>query len=304
MSHIAINKHSEVVLSSQVKDFFLETGTLDNPFFCVFCEISVFPRAYMREELEVAAHFRVTSKPHVPGCPYGKGGTWEGSDRRATRVIFKEKLFLPNRLIARRPAAERIAGPGPGGGVAGSLDIEGRFKKYGGLVSSGGVSTTSVLETVVEAWRAARKICYRAPQTRNAKDEHKFVREKLSNYDLELFGLKSDYDRAFHKFSSNWRGAAVHYGYAKVRATVDGFDLVSQDIVSRTNEPFPGLVRVIKAPLIQNQMTTALLKELGEASLSGMMVHWFGYGEINADSGSGAPLILIADSALLYLRSL
>lgn len=306
MSHLAINAHNEVVLATEVKDQFLRTGLLDTPFRCVFCDVAVAPRSYARADHETEAYFKVQDALHDPGCPYSSGGSWAGSNRHATRTIFDNELYLPSELIARRTASlGTVGGPGgPHGGI--HVDVPARTKTYGHLLGASGHAATSLLARVVEAWIAARAVCFKEARKKGINDvgaQMKFVSSKLKRYSLSLFSLELDYNRAFHKFVSSWTGAAIHYGLAKVQRTPSGFMLIPMDIDSKTKAAFAGRVTVLSDVFLPNQMSTELVADLDDAATRERVIHWFGYGELGMKQGT-ANHLEIADSSLLYLRSL
>lgn len=300
MSHLAINAHNEIVLATEVKDDFLRDGTLEAPYRCVFCDVAVEPRAYSRDDYATEAHFKISKSPHQPGCPYGSAGSWSGSTRSATRTLFGEELFLPNELIAKRTVSLGAVG-GPGGSAGGFIDVATRTGTYQHLLGSGSHAATSVLARVVEAWIAARRICYKQAAKKQHPSPHVFVGEKLTKYELKLFGAHSNYSTAFHKFVSSWSSSAVHYGLAKVDKTPGGFELVPIDIDKKTKAPFARRVSVDANVFVPNQMTTQLVSQLDEAVSGQRVIHWFGYGSL---PDSVEVHLQISDSSLLYLRNM
>ena len=305
MSHLAIDARDEIVLATEVKDGYLLNETLDSPYRCVFCDIAVRPHAYQRDDYRTEAYFKIIRDKHLSGCPYGSTGDWSGSNRSATRTIFDEKLFLPHELIAARAASlGTVSGPG-GPGIPGALvvDISKRIRDHGHLLKSGGFAATSLLERVVEAWKAARAICYKKANETKAANPHIFVRNKLKQYDLTLFGAKLNYSRAFHNFTSPWSGPGVHHGRAKVYRTANGFELSPTDVVTieGAEVAYPGKVSVTSQVFLSNKMSAQLVAQLNDAATMQLVVHWFGYGTLPTDSPAH---LQISDSALLYIRDM
>lgn len=312
MSDIAVNARDEILRAEEVESRYRRHPSLESPYRCLYCNIDVVPCAYDGAGYKHGAYFRADPDKHRPGCPYAGADGWTGSSRSATREIFSQEVFLPTKLIPRRPASLGTVEVTPG--TPGSPAwISERVRRYKKVAEGESPVVTSVLPTLVDAWRRARAICFAYGQANNKKPLWPFVSNKLRQYPLELFGDDLDYDRAFHAFQSTWRGNAVHHGTAAVKEAADGFSLVSVDVRKDEEEPVDGVVHVRSNFFdAADKVGKTLVGELQKAEAEGLLVDWYGYGKLEADviraQGATAPRrphleLQIFEPSLLYVRN-
>jgi len=302
MSEVVFDCNGDDVLAIQVKEHFLQTGVINEPFQCAFCLIPVTPKAVRGDEFRVGPHFQIGDSDHSPDCPYGSLGEKRHNTKKSSSTrIYGTEVFLPGRLVPHRAPSTTV--PGGATGVTDALGLASRIKIHGDLLSIENRSTTTLVATAVEAWLIARRLYYGEARDKRVREDHKFVSDKLRNHPLSLFGRELNYNSAFHKFVSEWKGAAIHYGKAAVeRIGTADYILRSVDTIKNSDTAFDGFVRLQTSAMASNLMTKKLVESLDTHNAAGTTVQWFGYGAMVQNGPGTSWTFDIVESPLIYLK--
>lgn len=310
MQTLAICDGKFELTAFQVRDEYLEHGTRYQKFCCPECKVPLEAKCIYGERFKKIAHFALPkdTQHNAPCPPKGK----ERRDAAASRLKFVHGLDvdLPAKLIEARPPRVPPSRPLTDEDIPASGEFLNARQGAARVVDN--QPATTMLQVVVEAWTVARKACYKsAPPLKGGAPNHKWVADKLKLYPLALYGKASNYDQAFHKFTSLWRGAVIHYGYNRVELTTDGFSVHATPSISVWRDTkgealtipleYPGIVVVRLEPAGSSRLRDRVHAQLSGAAHSGKAVRWFAFGEMEFDEANRCYAVHVDSCRHIYI---
>lgn len=307
MSEEAFDCHGESITAIEARELWLRTGVYNEPFRCIFCDIDLLGKAIAGLEFSVSPHFSRGSLFHADWCPDGPLKTTQYRRKSPRTKIYENLVFLPTKLVERRPARVKLTRALPSGDA--DKDRIERLGNYGRLATIDNHATTTLVATAAEAWLIARRVLFdyannkRTPKLLGA-DAFNFVNANLKDFPLNLYGVQRNYSSAFHAFKSSWSGAAVHYEKGVVERSGATFLLRSGTSSAKSKQPFEGCVQIRTDLMPANAATDRLVIELSDSSDNQKEVQWFAYGELAIQTRDDKVIgnMEVTDSAHFYIR--
>ncbi|MCX4163579.1 MULTISPECIES: hypothetical protein [Paraburkholderia] len=303
MSELARNEHGDEWTAHALRDDYVRNTTPKFAWWvCAFCDVEVTPAAVYGVKFEKRAYFTLASRtsPHANDCPYGDAGFVQYGVRATQPQAHRFNVDLPEKLVAPRPPRQAgVAGQGKPNGLASATEIRRRVNGLAATATIPNQYTTSLLQTLIDARKEAIKAIYglKSISMLPAAKQTSAMFEVLKSVPLDLYGMATNYNSAFHKTTKMpWRGNFIYYGMADVAVISNGFLLTSHDRIPNADATLPPIAAYVVIQCDRanpvNRMEGRMITTLNEAAgaVAGKVAHavsWSAYGQLVMNNTAG-----------------
>jgi hypothetical protein len=292
VSSLGMNQHGIVRSASEFKEIFEDIGESLGPYHCPFCETPYEDRCIVTECVK-APHFKLPKgSSHRHGCN-GEVGDFipksASSSSKAPERTVEGEIDIPEALVnRRRPTSVRNVNTEGSPTAPDALEVVRRRKLLAADDTLSARYTSSLIRTVVHAYKRLRKHAYETAVTANLRqgtaEYNTHFRKTLHHYPLALYQHKLSYGNAFQGSKlSPWNAPRVYYGSGRVELHESAIVIKDKDVWPR--QPMDKVNAVpFEVKLSRSRSVDAPTRhlraqeELEGLAKAGQFVEWYAYG--------------------------